>query len=148
MTKPVIEHIGETNTDALTRSGQAAEHLVENGAAAATKSGQTAQRIMKYNIDALTKSGNASGAAFKELTAAYQELATKNVKNLTAAMQALATVKHPAEFVTLQQRLIKDGVEAAVRDGQHIAQLTAAVFTAAFQPVKHRIEAVQKKAVD
>jgi hypothetical protein len=36
---------------------------------------------------------------------AYQELATKNAKNLTAAMQALAAVKSPAEFIELQQRL-------------------------------------------
>jgi hypothetical protein len=46
----------------------------------------------------------------------------------------------------LQQRLIKEGVEAAVRDSQHIAQLTTAVFTAAFEPVKKQIESAQKSA--
>ena len=47
----------------------------------------------------------------------------------------------------LQQRLtVKEGVEAAVNDSRHIAQLTTAVFTAAFEPVKKRIEAVQKTA--
>ena len=71
-------------------------------------------------------------------------MATKNAKNLTAAMQALAAVKSPAEFIELQQRLIKEGVEAAVSDSRHIAQLTTAVFTAAFEPVKKQIEAVQK----
>ena len=85
-------------------------------------------------------SGNASRAAVQELTRAYQELATKNAKNLTAAMQALAAVKSPAEFIELQQRLIKEGVEAAVSDSRHIAQLTTAVFTAAFEPVKKQIE--------
>jgi hypothetical protein len=55
-------------------------------------------------------------------------------------------VKNPAEFIELQQRLIKDGVEAAVSDSQRIAHLTAAVFTAAFEPVKKRIEAVQPAA--
>ena len=91
-------------------------------------------------------SGNASRAAVQELTRAYQELATKNAKNLTAAIQALAAVKSPAEFLELQQRLIKEGVEAAVSDSRQIAQLTAAVFTAAFEPVKKQIEAVQKTA--
>ena len=91
-------------------------------------------------------SGNASRAAVQELTRAYQELATKNAKNLTAAMQALAAVKSPAEFIELQQRLIKEGVEAAVSDSRHIAQLTTTVFTAAFEPVKKQIEAVQKTA--
>ena len=46
----------------------------------------------------------------------------------------------------LQQRLIKEGVETAVGDSQRIAQLTTAVFTAAFEPVKKRIEAVQNAA--
>ena len=90
--------------------------------------------------------GSASRAAVQELTRAYQELATKNAKNLPAALQALAAVKSPAEFIELQQRLIKEGVEAAVSDSRHIAQLTAAVFTAALRAVKKQIEAVQKTA--
>jgi phasin family protein len=59
-------------------------------------------------------------------------------------MQSLAAVRSPTEFMELQQRLIREGVEAAVRDSQHIAQLTTAVFTAAFEPVKKQIESVQK----
>jgi phasin family protein len=92
----------------------------------------------------IAEASAASIAAVQELTKAYQELATKNVKNLTAAMQALAAVKSPTEFMELQQRAIKEGVEAAVSDSQHIAQLTTAVFTAAFEPVKKQIEALQK----
>jgi phasin family protein len=107
------------------------------------KSGQAA-KTMKGGTEALTESGNASIPAVQELTKAYQELATKNAKNLTAAMQALAAVKSPAEFIELQQKLIKEGVEAAVSDSRHIAQLTTSVFTAAFEPVKKQIEAVQK----
>ena len=42
--------------------------------------------------------------------------------------QALSAVKSPTEFIELQQRLISDGVEAAVSDSRHIAQLTTAVF--------------------
>ena len=110
------------------------------------KGGEAAEKIGKGNADALTVSDNASRAAVHELTRAYQELATKNAKNLIAAMQALAAVKSPTEFVELQQRLIKEGVEAAVSDSRHIAQLTTAVFTAAFEPVKKQIEAVQKTA--
>jgi hypothetical protein len=40
----------------------------------------------------------------------------------------------------------RKGVETAVGDSQRIAQLTTAVFTAAFEPVKKRIEAVQNAA--
>jgi phasin family protein len=55
-------------------------------------------------------------------------------------MQSLAAAKSPTEFIELQQRLIKEGVQAAVSDGQHIAQLTTAVFTAAFEPVKRQVD--------
>src|SRR5271167_4611412 len=124
------------------------EQIAEASAEALTKSGQAAEKLMKGNADALAETGSASRAAVQELTRAYQELASKNVKNLTAAMQALAAVKSPAEFIELQQRLIKEGVEAAVTDGRHIAHLCSAVFTAAFEPVKQQIEAVQKTAQD
>ena len=126
MANPAVQKIAKTNADMLTKSGQAAETM------------------LKGSTEALTESGNASMAAVQELTKAYQELATKNAKNLTAAMQALAAVKSPAEFIELQQKLIKEGVEAAVSDSRHIAQLTTSVFTAAFEPVKKQIEAVQK----
>jgi phasin family protein len=122
------------------------KQIAEATAEPLTKGGEAAEKIVKGNAEALTASGSASRAAVQELTRAYQELATKNAKNLTAAMQALAAVKSPAEFIELQQRLIKEGVEAAVSDSRHIAQLTTAVFTAAFEPVKKQLEAVQKTA--
>ena len=125
---------------------QPAEQIAEATTEALTKSGEAAEKIVKGNAEALADTGNAPRAAIQELTRAYQELASKNAKNLTAAMQALASVKSPAEFIELQQRLIKEGVEAAVSDSRHIAQLTTAVFTSAFEPVKKQIEAAQKTA--
>jgi phasin family protein len=85
-------------------------------------------------------------AAVQELTKAYQELTTKNARNWTTAMQAMIAVKSPTEFIELQQRLIKEGVETAVGDSQRIAQLTRAVFTASLEPVKKRMEAMQISA--
>ena len=100
----------------------------------------------KANTDALTKGGNAAIAGFQELAKAYQALATKNAEKLTASIQALAATKSPAEFIELQQTLIKEGVDAAVSDSQNIAKLTAAVFTAAFEPVQVQVTAMQKSA--
>jgi hypothetical protein len=54
---------------------------------------------------ALTESGNASRAGVQELTKAYQELATKNIHNLAAAVQALSAVKSPTEFIESQRKL-------------------------------------------
>ena len=134
---------------------QTGEQIAKASAEALTNTGQAEEKFMKGTADselgnasraavALTDSANASRAAAQELTKAYQELAAKNANNMSAAVQALVAVKSPTEFIELQQRLIKEGVEAAVRDSQHIAQLTTAVFTAAFEPVIKQIEAVQR----
>src|SRR6202789_1891959 len=122
------------------------KQIAEATAEPPTKGGEAAEKIVKGNAEALTVSGNASRAGVQELTKAYQELATKNAKNLTAAIQELFAVKGPTQFVELQQKLIKDGVEAAVSDSRHIAQLTTSVFTAAFERVKKQIEAAHKTA--
>ena len=80
---------------------------------------------MKGNAHALTESGNASRKPpFRSRPKTYQELTTKNARNVTAAMQALAAVKSPTDFIELQQRLIKEGVGTAVGDSQRIAELT------------------------
>jgi phasin family protein len=113
---------------------------------AVATSGEAANEMIRGNADALTESGNASRAAVQELAKAYQELTTKNARNLTAAMQAVARVKSPAEYIELQQRLIKEGVETTVDGTKPMAQLTTAVFTAAFEPVMKRIQAVQNAA--
>jgi phasin family protein len=122
------------------------EKITKSNAAASTTSGQAAETIMKSSAEATTESGAASRAAVQDLTKAYQELATKNANNLTAAIQGLSAAKNPMEFLQLQQKLIKEGVEAAVSDSHHIAQLTTAVFTAAFEPIKKQIEAMQRTA--
>jgi phasin family protein len=129
MANPIAENIAKANADALAKSSRVTE------------------TIMKGSSAALNESGSASKASVQELTKAYQELAAKNVQNLTAAVQALSAVKSSTEFIELQQKLIKEGVESAVADSRHIAQLTTAVFAAAFEPVKKQIEAVQKAAL-
>jgi phasin family protein len=126
---------------------QTNEQIVQDRTTEAlARSGEATNEMIRGNAHALTESGNASRLAVQELTKAYQELTTKNIRNLTAAMQALAGVKSPAEYIELQQRLIKEGVETTVGDSQRIAQLTTAVFTAAFEPVRKRIEAAQNAA--
>lgn len=126
MANPTVEPISKASADALAKSAHAVE------------------KTMQDSSNTLTESGKGSGAAVQELTKAYQELAARNVKNLTAAIEALSSANSPAEFMELQQKLIKDGLEAAVKDNSHIAELTKALFTAAFEPVKKQIEAAQK----
>jgi phasin family protein len=101
----------------------------------------------KANAEALTKSGSAAISGYQELAKAYQALATKNAEKLTASIQALASIKNPNDLIELQQKLVKEGVESAVADSKEIAELTQSVFTAAFEPVKTQIEALQKVVV-
>jgi hypothetical protein len=122
------------------------ERIAEANAEAPTKSTQAAGRITKDDAEPLIESNSASTAAVRQLTKAYQELTTKNVGKLTESIQALAAVKSPTEFMQLQQRLIREGVEAAVGDSQHIARLTNAVFIAAFEPLKKRFESARESS--
>jgi hypothetical protein len=126
MADPNIEDISKTNAEDLARSGKAAAQMMTGGA------------------EAIAESNAASTAALQELTRAYQELAVKNARNLTAAMEALAKVKSPSELIALQQKLMREGVEAAISDSQTIARLTSAMFAAAFEPMRKQIEAAQK----
>jgi hypothetical protein len=101
---------------------------------------------VKTSADALHESGNASRVALQELARAYQDLATRSAKTLTDAIQRLSAVKSAAEFIDLQEKQIKDGVLEALSGSQRIAKLTATVITAAFEPTKKQVEAVQKIA--
>jgi phasin family protein len=128
MTNPTVEQNSNDGADTLSRAAQAAK------------------KIAKESSNTLAESGKGSAAALKDLTHAYQELASNNVKSLTAAVEALVAVKSPTEFLALQQKLIKDGLQTAADDSRRIAELTTAVFTAAFDPVKKQIETAQHKS--
>ena len=126
MANPTIEEIAKTNAEDFAKSGEAAAKMIKGGA------------------EAMTEDSAASTAALQELTRAYQELAVKNARNLTAAMEAVARVKSPSELIALQQKLMREGVEAALSESQTIARLTGAMFAAAFEPMRKQIEAAQK----
>jgi hypothetical protein len=130
MTQPIADPAANAKVDVLTKAGHAAV------------------KIVKDSAEAVTGSGHASTAAFKELAEAYQELATRNARNLTTAIQAISAVKTPAELFEVQQKLMKEVVEAAVGDSQKIAALTLAVFTAAFEPLKKQFETLQKTTLN
>lgn len=97
----------------------------------------------KADADVLTKNGTAAIAGLQELAKAYQVLAAKNAAKLTTSIQALTAVQSPTEFIELQQKLIKEGIDAAVSDSGEIAKLTAALFVAACEPVQRQVEAMQ-----
>ena len=83
MTSPTVEKIAKSNADASTKSGEAAE------------------TIMKSSTEAPTESAAASRAAVQELTKAYQDLATRNAKNLTAAISGAFRREEPGGVHTI-----------------------------------------------
>lgn len=113
-----------------------------------SKASHTAAKLVKDSAAAMTGASHASTAAFKELAEAYGELAARNARNLTTAIQALAAVKTPAELLEIQQKMVKEAVEAAVSDSQKISTLTIAVFTASFEPLKKQFETLQKTTLN
>jgi phasin family protein len=119
------------------------EHLSNMNIDAMTKSGQAAERIIKGNADALTESSKATHAGFQELAKAYSDLAARNSAKLTESIKALGAVKSPFEFVQMQQKLVKEAFESALADSKEIADLTVAVFNAAFEPMQRQVEAVK-----
>ena len=140
--------MSQSNAENVSAAGTAAvKQVVETTAAVAeqvSKASGAAVEQATANTASVVDSSHAAGAALKELSKAYQDLATRNADKLRSSIQALSAVKSVKEFVEVEQRLIKEGVQAALADTKNIAQLTTAVFTAAFEPVKKRIEAMQK----
>ena len=96
----------------------------------------------KDNAKAVSKSGAIALDGFQELAKAYQDLAARNVERLAEALKEMSTVKTPVEFFEVQQKLIKENFDAAVSDSRGIAELTASVFSAAAEPMKHRFSVV------
>jgi phasin family protein len=123
MANPTADNVAKSVTDNLAKGGQAAGKILQGG------------------TDAMVESGKGSTAAMQELTKAYQELAKKNIQKLTDALHALSDVKSPTDFIALQQRLIRESVEAAVSDSKRIGELTTNVFTAALKPIQERVTA-------
>jgi hypothetical protein len=95
--------------------------------------------ITKAGIDVVVQSGNAAIAGFQELARAYQALATRSAQRLGTSLEALSAIKSPSELLAVQGQLMRDAVDAAVKDSANIARLTAAVFTAAFEPLTRSI---------
>jgi len=144
MSSATAEPVEKTIHAAPAKPFKPVETVVEPIADAVTKTSAAAENMVKENAAALAEGSSAATTAFQELAKAYQELATKNAKNLAAAIHALSSVRSITEFIDLEQKLIKEGVAAAVSDSTQIARLTAAVFAAAIDPVKKRIETAPK----
>lgn len=92
----------------------------------------------KENAKAMSKSGDIAMDGFQELAKAYQDLAARNVEKLSDALKEISSVKTPAEFFQVQQKLIKESFDAALSDSRAIAELTASVFSTAVEPVQKR----------
>ena len=101
--------------------------------------------VAKDSAEVLTKSSNAAVAGLASIGKAYQDLTARNVERLAASIKALSSVKTPAEYFEVQQKLMVEGFEVTVASSREIAELTASVFTAAFEPLQNQMAALQHK---
>lgn len=143
MTSSTVQPMIDANAAALKKGVDAAEQTAKTNGDALAKNAAVAEKVVRTSRETATKSGNAAIVGFQELTEAYQALARRNTEKLTESIQALSTVRTPMEFVELQQKLLTEGVAAAVNDGATIAKLTTAAFAAAFEPMRKQVDALQ-----
>ena len=97
----------------------------------------------KENADAIAQSGAVAVKGFEELTKASQALVARNVEKTDAAVKALFSIKSPAEFADLQNKLARDAIESAISESRKLAELSTSVITAALEPLNARIAAFQ-----
>jgi phasin family protein len=115
---------------------------IEHATAAVKSNVEKISSDAKDNAKAVSKSGAIAMEGFQELAKAYQDLAARNVEKLGEAFKELSTVKTPAEFFEVQQKLIKESFDAAVSDSRAIAELTASVFSSASEPMQKRFSVI------
>jgi len=146
MTSTTIEQTSKAMTDGAGKSAAAAEHILKSGASTMNRAAEKTEENLAATTHAINKSGHIAMSGLQELAKAYESLANRNAAQFASSMQAFASVKTPAEFIALQQKLIRESLDAAVGDFRNIAKLTAAVFTASFEPLQKQIETVQASA--
>ena len=94
----------------------------------------------KANAEALQESSKAAFNGAQELASAYQTLATKNVEKLQSFAKEIATIKSPAEFKALHDKLINEVTSSVFQESKLIVELTTSVMETVFAPIKKQIE--------
>jgi phasin family protein len=117
----------------------AAENNTKDNADAGTDTGYVSRLTAP-----LIETRNPYRKAVQELINGCQDLAAKNAAGVGAAMQALLSARTPFEYLEVQQRLLREGFQAALSDGRHLAQLGTAVTLSPFESMKQRIAEVRK----
>jgi len=74
----------------------------------------------------------------QDIASAYKAIALETMEKMAGSVQAFAAVKSPTDFFCLQQKMMRDNMAAAMRNGTTLTKLTAAVFTARVAPLNQR----------
>ncbi len=145
MTNTNAEQGFRTGPDGHLKPGNPVEETIRARTDAIVKRGIEAEHVLKSNADTMTSTGTAAFAGFLELTKEYQAIASRNSARAMSAMQALATVKTPQDYMEMQRRLLTETVQLAIGDFQTIAKLTTAAFKVSFDPLRRQIDREQHK---
>ncbi|MDB5362289.1 MAG: putative phasin [Rhodospirillales bacterium] len=90
--------------------------------------------------------GAADGQGVAELLRAFEQLTKRNSQKLKESMKALKAVKTPQAFMELQQKFMSDSMADAAKDGAKIGELAKTALTAAMEPMRQKIGALQAGA--
>ena len=100
--------------------------------------------MIQGNVDALAETGNASRAAVQGVDAkAIPGIDDKERQELDCRDAGAGRSEKPGRILLNHSRVDQGRGQATVDDTKRMAQLTTAVFTAAFEPVMKRIQTVQ-----
>jgi phasin family protein len=136
MSDPATDNLAKAKAEGSTISNQTAKKIEEVR--------DTTKTMMDKSAAGFNETSKSAMSAFQELATAYQQIASKNSARLTESIQELTAVKNPADFVGVQQKLLKESLESAFADSKQIVEITMSAFTTAFEPMKKNMAALQQ----
>ena len=96
----------------------------------------------KENVEAFVKSSSVAVKGLEDITKVYTALANQSIEQTSAAVQALASAKNPAEFQSIYSNLAKANLEMFAAESRKLQELTNSVLTTSMAPLNARIQAL------
>ncbi|MBF0392485.1 MAG: phasin family protein [Alphaproteobacteria bacterium] len=96
----------------------------------------------KGNVEAVVQSGTVAVKGMEELGKLYTDYTNLSIAKANEAVKALSSCKTPQEFMQLQTKLTRDGIESFISDSRKLAEITAGVVNKSIEPLAARFQAV------
>lgn len=158
-----IEVKGQTMTDTVTKTTEAAQNFAKDAQAKATalfnefntrtkaaverstKLVEEMNEFNKGNIEALVESGRVAAKAAETLGQQAADTARKNFEETTAALKKFASVKTPTEFFQLQGDYARNAFDTLIAETSKNSETFLKLASDVFQPISNRFAVAAEK---